>query len=284
MLTAAQFPARSIEFTVRGEPATKARARVTLRRGKVHAYTPEATKAAEAAMAAEFLGVVKRLAPSTIHAFGVEATFYMASGIRRDVDNMLKVVLDGLNKVAWGDDYQVVEVIGRKRAVTADDARTEVRIYTLGVLIEREARCEHCEATFPRPPSHAAKKYCSDNCRSLARLARIAKTCGQCGETFHATKKAQAHCSRACSDASKNVDVVCVECQKTFSKARSLLRSGNNYCSDECKATYWRTHRKSAAKGTCDDCGGPTTKTSYKRCRDCSYAAGGRHAYTEEPA
>lgn len=33
---------------------------------------------------------------------------------RPDVDNLIKTVLDGLNKIAWNDDAQVVEVSGRK--------------------------------------------------------------------------------------------------------------------------------------------------------------------------
>ncbi len=283
MITSSPYVERSVEFVVTGEPATKARARVTFRGGKARAYTPEATKAAEAAMAAEFLRVVKRHAPSTTLAFGVEATFYMSSGIRRDVDNMLKIVLDGLNKVAWGDDYQVTEVIGRKRAVPKGEARTEVRIYTLGVLIEREATCDHCGERFPRPPSHAAKKYCSADCRRSGLAAKRTRACKNCGEKFvrGGDASSQEFCSHECAYAAKHVAVICARCGVTFTRARSLGRAGNAYCSEECKATYWREHRKSAAKGTCDDCGGPTTKPHYKRCRDCSYAAGGRWADRE---
>ena len=81
--------------------------------------------------------------------------------------------------------------------------------------------------------------------------------------------------------ASKHIDVTCVRCGKAFTKPRHLNRSGNSYCSDECKAGYWSERRKSAAKGTCQDCGGPTTKKTYKRCRDCLIAAGGRWADRE---
>jgi Holliday junction resolvase RusA-like endonuclease len=35
-----------------------------------------------------------------------------------DIDNVLKVILDSLNGVAYIDDSKVVEVIGRKRYAT----------------------------------------------------------------------------------------------------------------------------------------------------------------------
>lgn len=237
LITDEAFPARRIDFVVEGEPATKSRARVTMRAGKVHAYTPEPTKRAEAAMRAAFLETVGRLAPSDRHAFGVEATFHMASGIRRDVDNMLKIVLDGLNKVAWKDDYQVTEVLGRKRACAPGEARTEVAIYTAGVLVDRIATCQWCDKGFPRPPSHAAKKFCSDECRRAARLSRLSKSCPQCRETFTPTEAGQVHCSRPCSDASKRVAVICAKCSAPFTKPRSVAgRSSRHYCG-ECDVT-----------------------------------------------
>lgn len=197
MLTGAQFPPTEVRFVVMGEPATKSRARVAFNNGKPRAYTPEATKQAEANIKAEFLRQVGRLAPSGTHGFGVEAGFYLASGIRRDVDNMLKIVLDGLNKVAWADDHQVVEVIGRKSMVPKGNERTEIRIYVLGHMESRQATCAHCKTTFPRPPSHAAKKFCSDVCRKAARDALRETPCPWCGAIFIKVKK-QKFCTAAC--------------------------------------------------------------------------------------
>lgn len=279
MLTNAPTPRRSVEFVVKGEPATKARARVTFQHGKPRAYTPEATRRAEAQMRAAFVAAVGRVAPSGTHGFGVEAAFYLHSGIRRDVDNMLKIVLDGLNKIAWADDHQVVEVIGRKRSAPKGEERTEVRVYVLGQLESRQSRCERCGETFPRPPSHAAKKYCSQVCRSAALAERRQRTCPRCGDTFqshHVETTPQKYCSPECAQAATRVELECAACGRAVTRARSTR--GNAYCSPECKATYWRNRRKSAAKGTCQDCGGPTTKKTYKRCRDCTYAAGGRWA------
>jgi len=60
----------------------------------------------------------------------VRIFFYRKNNIRRDIDNMAKLILDALNKVAWADDHQIDELIlwrGRDK----DDPRTEVLIYTL---------------------------------------------------------------------------------------------------------------------------------------------------------
>jgi hypothetical protein len=198
---------------------------------------------------------------------------------------MLKLILDGLNKIAWADDHQVSEVTGRKILVRRrDDARTSVRLYTTGVLPSRVAQCQRCGREFPRPPSHAAKKFCGDTCRRAARKESRRRKCAHCGEPFYAHSESSStrYCSIACAAAAKHVDATCVNCGADFTRPRHLNRSGNAYCSPECKATYWRERRKSAAKGTCQDCGGPTTKKTYLRCRDCQYAAGGRWAYKKE--
>lgn len=271
-------------FVIEGEPATKSRPRITTKGGKIRTYSPDHVKRAESGMGAAYLQQVGRLAPSDRITFAVEATFYVSSGQRRDVDNMLKLVLDGLNKLAWADDHQVYEVSGQK--IQSDAPRTEVTIYATGILASRQAQCQRCGVTFPRPPSHAAKKYCSQACRMAENREQRAKTCAGCGKTFtHASPKSvQKYCSSDCAYRAKHVEVTCANCSTPFTKARSLNRSGNAYCSPECKATYWRTHRKSAAKGTCDDCGGPTSKKTYKRCRDCQYRAGGRWAYLDKEA
>lgn len=47
-----------------------------------------------------------------------------------DIDNIIKIILDGLNKVAFADDTQVVEVISRKYW-TEEDERVEFELYDL---------------------------------------------------------------------------------------------------------------------------------------------------------
>lgn len=115
------------QFTVGGEPVSKARARV----GKHGTYTPEKTAAAEEKIGWEFRRAVGPHEPDAEHLYAVTAAFYSATRRRRDVDNMLKLVLDAMNKVAWKDDAQVVEIAARKAICVAGDARTEITLYQL---------------------------------------------------------------------------------------------------------------------------------------------------------
>lgn len=266
-----------------GEPMSKSRPRFSTKWGRVTTYTPEATKRAEQGMGAEFIKQVGPGGPlkDERHMFAVHAEFYCATGVRRDVDNMLKLVLDGLNRIAWDDDHQVTIISGRKVFVPSmEDARTVVRIETVGIMPNRKATCQRCGVEFPRPKSQAAKKYCGDDCRRAALRENRKRTCEHCGEKYltHAASHGQRFCSVACRNERDRVPVTCARCSAEFTKAKSATRSGNAYCSPECKADYWRDQRKSAAKGTCDDCGGSTTKKDYKRCSDCHHAAGGRWA------
>lgn len=266
----------AISFDVSGEPASKARARFTGRGSKVRTFTPEKTRQAERAVAAAYLLVAGRTNKvDRTTAFRVTAEFHLTKHQRRDVDNMLKLVLDGLNQVAWEDDHQVVEVIGRK-FYDSGDGRTSVKIESVGKIPRSESTCIRCGATFPRPPSHSAKKYCSQSCRSAALRESRTRTCLQCGGAYqpHSIEADTKFCSIPCFQQSRHIDATCVSCGKPFTKPRHLNRSGNSYCSPECKAGYWRNQRKGAAKGTCSDCGGPTSKKSYERCRDCAYASG----------
>lgn len=271
-------------FTIEGEPETKARARWSKRSQAF--YTPQQTRSHEARIAAAYLSETRRSnGADTRGTFGVIAIFFRATAQRRDVDNMVKAVLDGLNGVAWADDNQVTEVIARKvAAVPSDKPRTEILIYrscsTQPIKAGSEGVCPSCNDTFYKPPSHHAKIYCSQKCRAATSRMRRSRTCEACGATFLVPGKSyeQRYCSVACKNAASQVEVECARCGIKFKKARSLNRSGNSYCSDDCKAAYWRERRRSAAKGTCTDCGGPTTKKSYKRCKTCLYAAGGRWA------
>ena len=46
-----------------------------------------------------------------------------------DCDNVLKIIADSLNQIAYKDDAQIVESIVKKRY--AEVPQTEVRIYTI---------------------------------------------------------------------------------------------------------------------------------------------------------
>ena len=58
----------------------------------------------------------------------IDIDFYNSTRHRRDIDNMAKLVLDGLNKEAFLDDYQVVGLNSRKFHTVIGPARTEVTI------------------------------------------------------------------------------------------------------------------------------------------------------------
>lgn len=89
-------------FVVPGAPVPCGRPRLSL---DGHAYMPERTRRyeravhsfARAAFASPFQGPVRLI-----------AVFYCHNKQRRDVDNLLKSVMDGINGVAFEDDSQVV--------------------------------------------------------------------------------------------------------------------------------------------------------------------------------
>lgn len=156
-------------FTVDGEPASKARARFS----KGHAFTPAETTAAEQMMGWAFRQAARSHAPNKETQYGVVALFFSATRQRRDVDNMLKLVLDGLNKIAWHDDSQVFEITGRKMFCPKGDERTAVLIYTLPSQSLNVLPCVVCDKptqTYPsqnqRPPT------CSPECASFVSQGR----------------------------------------------------------------------------------------------------------------
>jgi len=258
-------------FTVLGEPISKARARIV----KGHAYTPKRTLDAEAQMADHFRVAAPSWVATDRGSFGVVALFFAASRQRRDVDNMVKLVLDGLNKVAWADDDQVREISARKGYVTdPDDARTEVLIYSmpdnkpgLGTIV-----CAQCGATFPKISPGDKRRYCSRSCANESKRKVALSVCKADG-CEKVCEKGRAYCSGECHIASCRVDLVCARCETSFVKFKSWARNGLPFCSDACRAAHWRDHRSVAARGVCSDCGGHTSKTKYTRCRSCAIAA-----------
>lgn len=92
----------SVTFTVPGPPVPWQRAG----RGKGHSYTQDATKRYQRSIAYRFLAV--RPAEWKLdQAYTVTVIATFADARRRDVDNILKTVMDALNGVAWEDDSQV---------------------------------------------------------------------------------------------------------------------------------------------------------------------------------
>jgi len=115
-----------IQFTIDGEPASKERARVTPR----GTYTPAKTVAAEQKIAWLFRAAARGWKVDKDSHFTVTCVFTCGTKRRRDIDNMLKLILDGLNGVCWADDNQVTEIAAIKEYGTP--AGTFVTIYRIG--------------------------------------------------------------------------------------------------------------------------------------------------------
>ena len=137
-------------FTVFGDPVSKARPRtVGYGQKHVHTYTPQTTIDQERKIA----GAYRKIYGSYRFEKGVpllvSVSFFlkmpkstsrknrqaMSAGEIRpakkpDTDNLAKLVTDALNGVAYEDDAQVVELIGKK--YYSEEPRTEVFIAVIG--------------------------------------------------------------------------------------------------------------------------------------------------------
>lgn len=117
----------TITYKIPGEPKGKARPRVT----KGHAYTPQATKDYETIVALRYrLSGGKMFDGAVSLHILAEYTIPKSAtkGKRRDMiegtmlplkkpdnDNIAKMIMDGLNKVAYHDDSQVAELVVLKK-------------------------------------------------------------------------------------------------------------------------------------------------------------------------
>ena len=228
-------------FVVEGEPVSKSRARFTKRGSKMYAYTPQKTLDGESAVKAAYLKATNKIGTDNEAAFAVRATFHNGTRQRRDVDNMVKLILDGLNGVAWPDDNQVTEIAARKSYGKKADARTEVSVYLIGDMEVPKKACLHCGTKFRTYESWDAlpnsKKYCKPECFYIHSTERRERVCEECSTVFLAWGEAKQtrFCSIACNSANKRVTVDCAFCQKTFTKQRTHSRA-INYCSGEQQA------------------------------------------------
>lgn len=119
-----------MEFIVEGDPQGKARPRFSQKSGTV--YTPTKTVRYERLIRKAFLDAGCNAIPSDCYVgITVDAYFQIPKSYTKgkrlacqhninrpdkkpDIDNILKIVLDGLNGVAYADDKQVIEVRCRK--------------------------------------------------------------------------------------------------------------------------------------------------------------------------
>lgn len=114
----------AITFTVAGDPVPQPRARITVRAGHGHAYTPKDHKihAYRAAVALKAKGLCvtptdKPVTLEVVFCFKRPASHYGKGGVlkplapefpKADCSNLLKGFEDSLNGIAWLDDSQVV--------------------------------------------------------------------------------------------------------------------------------------------------------------------------------
>lgn len=113
-------------LVVMGDPRAKARPRVT-RNGT---FTPKGTVDAEARVRAAFetLNLPDYRLDAT---FRIDVDFYLGTRRHVDLDNLVKLVKDALNGVAYTDDHLVVDERARKWHTTRDRARTELFLYLI---------------------------------------------------------------------------------------------------------------------------------------------------------
>ena len=131
---AGHYSATRIEFTVPGKPQPKQRAR----RGRDGGwYTPKETVAFERLVATQFRLAAGRHAPwSGEVALGVTV---IGAHHATDASNVLKAVEDGLNKVAYRDDVQIVRTHAEKRKVDDKGPRTVVVVMRMDAAAGEEA-------------------------------------------------------------------------------------------------------------------------------------------------
>lgn len=110
-------------FTVLGPPQPKERARACPNGKHV---TPLKTRRYERLVGTVACLQVPRGWPLD-GIYVVEVQAYFADRRARDVDNVAKAVLDGLNKVLWRDDRQVLRLVSEKHVDRAKP-RVEVRV------------------------------------------------------------------------------------------------------------------------------------------------------------
>lgn len=269
-------------FTVDGEPISKSRARFTKRGSKTFAYTPEKTKAGEQRVAWAYRAVAKGVPSDTEIAYRVEAEFYNGTRQRRDVDNMVKLILDGLNGVAWVDDDQVMQIEARKSYVPKPDARTDVRVYRIGRLDPPKRTCPGCGSEFRTYDSWNGKVHCTSECGKRARSRAKESLCANCGKQYTKHAPTARFCSVECYADSRRANYSCSECGKSFRDQRSLKSRKNVFCSEGCASARKRRLERECIHGHLRSEFESVLPTGKRYCRECKRlkAVDGRPAWT----
>lgn len=95
-------------MVIPGEPVAKQRPQcVCPHGGRAHVYTPKKTKDAEEVIGYEWYDQSGGMHAAFSGPVRVSMTFVEHSRKKKDIDNLIKLVLDGLKGLAWNDDTQV---------------------------------------------------------------------------------------------------------------------------------------------------------------------------------
>lgn len=126
-----------IKITIPGRPVPKGRPRIGYSGRKVYLYTPPETEKYERDVSRIGKLICNSPASGPVEMeialfFNLQAKVYTTGGkLRRgtlpDLDNCVKSIVDGLNKVAYVDDRQVVRILAERRCDQVERAEVIVR-------------------------------------------------------------------------------------------------------------------------------------------------------------
>lgn len=132
---------RTIKFIVHGKPTGKGRPRFVSREKYVQTYTPEATRKYEKLVQMEYLMVADKNTSENAVRMEIKAIFEPPKSISKkkrdeligkpylhkpDGDNIIKIICDALNGIAYKDDKQIYLVAISK--VYGEESMVEVEI------------------------------------------------------------------------------------------------------------------------------------------------------------
>ncbi len=132
-----------MRLVIEGDPVPKGRPRFA-RRGKfISTYTPAKTAVYERELAIMASNQMEGMILECPIRVEVEAIFQRPIRFNHpnqqpaaDVDNLLKIVGDGLNKIVWKDDRQITSALVTKKY--GDKPLLIVRIFTANQIIQRQ--------------------------------------------------------------------------------------------------------------------------------------------------
>ena len=112
-----------LKFTIRGEPKGKGRPKFSRQGNMVRTYTPDTTANYENYVKMEYWNQCGQRMFAKGVQLDMRLTAYFAIP---DMDNIIKVIADALNGIAYYDDSQIVDTAVRK--FYSDEPRVVVKI------------------------------------------------------------------------------------------------------------------------------------------------------------